>query len=151
MNENSDAIVDLTNADNFPFWSHDRIRFADLDLNGHVNNISFGVYCETGRVEFRESLTERSKPGEKTDFVVVKVTLTYLRQGNYPGNVEIGTRVLKLGNSSCTIGQGIFCDGVCIGTGETIWVYTDTAKGKSLNMPDKMRDLLTPFMRGRDA
>jgi acyl-CoA thioester hydrolase len=150
MSENANVTIDLANAANFPFWSRDRIRFADLDLNGHVNNISFAVYIETGRVHFRESLTERSKPGHKIDFVVLKVTITYLRQGYYPGKVDIGTRVLKLGKSSCTLGHGIFCDGVCIGTGETIWVYTDTEKGKSQPMPDNMRELLSPYMRGRD-
>jgi acyl-CoA thioester hydrolase len=151
MNDKADASIDLANANSFPFWSQDKIRFADLDLNGHINNISFAVYCETGRVDFRETLTERPKPGAKTDFVVLKVTVTYMRQGYYPGKVDIGTRVLKLGNSSCTIGQGLFCDGECIGTGETVWVYTDTAQGKSMPMPDKMRDLLTPYMRGCEA
>jgi acyl-CoA thioester hydrolase len=150
MNDKSDANIDLTNADSFPFWSRDRIRFADLDINGHVNNIAFAVYCESGRVHFRETLTARPKPGEKTDFVVLKVSITYIQQGYYPGEVDIGTRVLKLGNSSCTMGQGLFCDGDCIGTAETIWVYTDQTAGKSMTMPDKMRNLLSPYMRGRE-
>ena len=150
MNENLDQKINLENKSSFPFWSEDHVRFSDLDLNGHVNNVSFAIYCETGRVYFRESLTERSKPGHKIDFVVLKLTLTYLHQGFYPGKVDIGTRVLKIGKSSCTLGQGIFCENVCIGIGETIWVYTDTIKGKSEPMPGEMRNLLAPYMRGEE-
>jgi len=141
--------VDLTDKDVFPFWSQDRIRFADLDLNGHVNNIAFAVYCETGRVEFRESLTERSKPGAKVDFVVVRTAINFIAQGFYPGQIEVGTRVLKIGDSSCTLGQGVFCNGNCIGTGETVWVYADTEISKSLPIPDELRALIEPFQNAR--
>ncbi len=37
-------------------WRQDIIRFADLDILGHVNNVAYMVFFETGRVAFLEQL-----------------------------------------------------------------------------------------------
>jgi acyl-CoA thioester hydrolase len=38
--------------EDFPFRTYDKVRYADTDRQGHVNNAAFATYCETGRVEF---------------------------------------------------------------------------------------------------
>ncbi|HDG9121136.1 TPA: acyl-CoA thioesterase, partial [Pseudomonas aeruginosa] len=35
----------------FPIHSSDKIRYADTDRQGHVNNAVFATFLETGRVE----------------------------------------------------------------------------------------------------
>ena len=36
----------------FPLKTYDKIRYADTDRQGHVNNAVFSTFLETGRVEF---------------------------------------------------------------------------------------------------
>ena len=38
--------------DQFPLHSFDKLRYADTDRQGHVNNATFATFLETGRVEF---------------------------------------------------------------------------------------------------
>jgi acyl-CoA thioesterase FadM len=59
-----------------------------------------------------------------------------------PGIVRTGTRVAKLGTTSCTIRQGIFVDGECRVTSTTIGVCFDPVGRKSVPIPDEIRELL---------
>ena len=36
----------------FPCRTYDKLRYADTDRQGHVNNAVFSTMLETGRVEF---------------------------------------------------------------------------------------------------
>ena len=35
----------------FPIRTYDKLRYADTDRQGHVNNAVFSTFLETGRVE----------------------------------------------------------------------------------------------------
>ena len=43
----------------FPLHSHDKLRYADTDRQGHINNSVFSTLLETGRVEFLHDSTRR--------------------------------------------------------------------------------------------
>ncbi|MEZ4763396.1 MAG: acyl-CoA thioesterase, partial [Calditrichia bacterium] len=43
--------MELLNLDDFPLKTFDKIRYADTDRQGHVNNATFSTFLETGRVE----------------------------------------------------------------------------------------------------
>jgi acyl-CoA thioester hydrolase len=47
---------DLTPAD-FPFLTFDKIRYADTDRQGHVNNAVYATFLETGRERLRSEPT----------------------------------------------------------------------------------------------
>jgi acyl-CoA thioester hydrolase len=42
-------IPDAMDPASYRFWVTEHIRFADLDLLGHVNNVAFTVYAESCR------------------------------------------------------------------------------------------------------
>ncbi len=95
-------------------------RFQDLDINGHLNNVSFAALFENGRV-----MTNRALPlaagraqGERT--MVVAVTINYLGEGHYPGDVIICTGVGPIGTSSWTLLQAMFQEGRCIATCDSV-------------------------------
>jgi acyl-CoA thioester hydrolase len=135
--------TDLTKKAAYSFWSTDTIRFQDIDRNNHVNNIAFAVYCETGRTNFIETLFKEF--GDKIDFVVARMSVDYLAQAYFPGSVEIGTAVNKLGNKSCSLVHAVFCDSECIATSETIWVYFNRKENHSEPLPDDVRALLEKY------
>ncbi len=140
--------VDLTLKESFPYWSEDVIRFADLDRLGHVNNVAFAVYAETGRVDFLEHAWPGSTAGTGIGWVIVKLNVEFLAQAHYPGRVDIGTRVLKLGRSSCALGQGLFEGDRCFGRIESVCVWADVRNARSLPLPDDLRAALERFTAG---
>jgi len=135
-------LPDLTDRALYRHWTRDRVRFQDLDRLGHVNNVAFGVYAETGRVDFAETVWPGSTEGQEVGWTIVRFILDYRAQAYYPGEVEIGTKVLKLGNTSCTWVQGLYMGETCIGTSQAVVVWTDLAAGKGVRIPDDLRAAL---------
>jgi acyl-CoA thioester hydrolase len=131
------------NSSGTDIWTRDTVRFSDIDRYRHINNVAVATYCETGRVEFAEKLWPGSTAGEGAGWVIVKLTVTFLAQAHYPGQVEIGTRVERVGRTSCVLGQGLFKDGACFATGEAVLVWLDLADGgRPAPFPPAMRDCL---------
>lgn len=127
----------------YQYKTIDTIRFQDIDRNNHVNNIAFAVYGETGRTNFVDHLFDEF--GDKIDFVVARLTVDYLKQAYFPGSVEVGTAVYKIGTKSCTLIQAIFCKGECIATSETVWVYFNRKENHSEVIPNDVRALLEKY------
>jgi len=132
--------VDLTSRDSFRFWTQETFRFADLDALNHLNNIASAIYCETARADFFVRALGHDFSAD-VNWVLANINLTYLAPVHYPNAISIGTRVKRVGNSSVTLQQGLFCDSGCFATSETVLVYADLKNGKSVALPDTFRDV----------
>lgn len=99
----------------FPLTSIDKIRYSDTDRQGHVNNAVFASYLETGRVELLYS-PSISILSNEISFVIVNLNLQFIKEILWPGQVEIGTGIIKIGNSSIKICQNLFQNGECVAT-----------------------------------
>ena len=137
--------ADLKRRESYRFWSEVTTRFADIDELGHLNNLAAAIYCETARVEFRESLYHRHETALGVGFLVVRTSVDYHAQAHYPGVVEVGTAVVRIGRTSYTLGQGCFKDGTCFATGETVTVYANLGEHRSLALPDELRSGLEAY------
>lgn len=129
----------------FPYKTTDKIRYGDTDRQGHVNNATFLTFLETGRAEI---LVNPSIPVLDTgaSFVIASVTLNFLKEINWPGEVEIGTGVRKIGNSSVKLYQQIFQNGECVATADTVVVQVDDQTGKSRHLTDQGRAKITKWI-----
>lgn len=127
--------------DQFPIKTYDKIRYADTDRQGHVNNAIFANLLETGRVEI---LYNPDKPlaSENCSFVIVSLTLNFNAEITWPGTVEIGTRIEKVGRSSITIEQGLFQDGTCVATASTVIVHMWDTDKRSEPINEQASDFL---------
>lgn len=131
---------DLADAGIYKHWDSHVIRFADIDAAGHVNNVAYAVLFESGRVSFWEAAGVPAAAAGATT-VIVRMSIEYRAQMYFPGTVEVGTRALKIGRSSCTLGQGLFRDGECFATSEAVSVLVDRESGRSTPIPDAVRAL----------
>ena len=77
-----------------------------------------------------------------TGFAIKKFTATYHDVLSYPAIIDIGSVVSRIGNSSFVLGQGVFDGQLCIATSEVISVFFDSATGKSMPLPDAVRQAL---------
>jgi acyl-CoA thioester hydrolase len=116
--------------DAYPLRAADTIRYADTDRQGHVNNAAFATFCETGRCALLFDPRRPLVPAG-TAFVIARLLIEFLAEVNWPGQVEIGTRVLGVGRSSFTLGQGLFQAGTCVATAESVIVQMDEATRRS--------------------
>lgn len=117
----SDSNFDLTDPGGYAFWVDDIIRFSDQDAGGHVNNTAFAAYVESGRVAFVRQIRPNRGPDDR--IVVARVGIDYLREAHWPGALRIGCRVIRVGRTSFVVGSGVFKDGQCIATAESVVVF----------------------------
>jgi acyl-CoA thioester hydrolase len=131
--------VDLTDRATYSHWSEDKVRWGDQDGQRHINNVAFGEFLENARTEM---IIERiiGLRAEGARFTVRRVAIDYLRSGSWPGQVEVGTCVADVGETSFTLGQGVFQDDECLVTGETVQVQH--RKGERVPLTDELRSFL---------
>jgi acyl-CoA thioester hydrolase len=128
----------LTERESFRHWTVDRLRYRDTDRQGHVNNAVFATFCESGRVSFLYDPANPLAPAG-TEFVIVRLAIDFRAELHYPGEVEIGTTLLKLGRSSFTLGQGIFKGATCHATAEGVIVLLDQETRRAVPLPESVR------------
>lgn len=134
----------------FPAKTFDKIRYSDTDRQGHVNNAVFSTFLETGRVEI---IYNGNLPIilEGLSFVIVSLKLDFFQEITWPGQVDIGTGVLKMGTSSITLFQGLFQQGNCVAQAETVIVQVDNASKRSAPLSDAARQALGHWVIGEIA
>jgi acyl-CoA thioester hydrolase len=114
----------------YPFQSFEKLRYADTDRQGHINNAVFSTMFETGRTEFlldpNYTLLE---PG--CAFVIAHLQVDYLAEITWPGRVDIGTRIYSVGKSSMTLEQGLFQSEKLVATGQTVIVQMNEETRRS--------------------
>jgi acyl-CoA thioester hydrolase len=131
--------VDLTDRATYAHWSKDKVRWGDQDGSRHINNVAYAEYLENARTELLIARIVMHK-AKGAHIVVRRVEIDYLGQGRYPGAIEVGTCVVDIGESSFTVGQGIFMGDQCLATGETVHVHH--GGGERVPLSAAMRDAL---------
>lgn len=130
--------------DDFPIKSYDKVRYADTDRQGHVNNAVFSTFLETGRVDLLLLNNPNPLP-DGVSFVIAGIQLNYINEIHFPGLVELGTGILKVGNSSIKLYQHLFQNGKLVADAETVIVQVGS-NGKSLSLDDKTRAYLNGML-----
>ncbi len=121
--DNRDTQTPLALAD-FPLRTESKLRYADTDRQGHVNNAVFSTFLEDGRVELLyDPARPLAAPG--CSFVIARLTLDFRNEITWPGKVEIGTRIASIGRSSITLEQAIFQNQRCVATASTVIVHVN--------------------------
>ena len=136
----AEVAADLTDAGTFRHWTKVSLRFSDEDSMGHINNVAFAAYVEQARVAFIDAFLRNR--GEGIDYILASVNIDYRREMHFPGTVDIGARLIRIGNKSITTGYGLFKDGENVATAGSVNVFFDTKNGKTIPLPDNLRSIL---------
>jgi acyl-CoA thioester hydrolase len=119
----------------FPCLTTEKLRFQDLDLLGHVNNIAFNVMSESGRVAL---LWEKEKDLriKGHNYVIARYEMDYLGEMHWPGEVVIGSGIKRIGNSSIHVFQGLFQNEKLVATAINVCVLINERTRKGAPWPD---------------
>lgn len=131
----------------YGFVTRENLRFADVDANGHINNVAFLVFFENARVSYiSRQIPSLQRHG--LGVVLAHLDIDYRAQLFYPGQVEASARLLEIRRSSLTIAQALFDPtGKCVAAGHAIVVAFDRAANRSQTIPADMRAELQRLMQ----
>ena len=141
--------IDLKDRSIYRSWVTHTIRYNDLDALGHVNNAIYSTFVEAGRTAFLQPLFDEHKH-LNVDVVLARIILDYHRELRYPGAVDIGTAVRRVGNSSVVFVNAIFekDSDVCCASGEAYLVFFDLINRTSMAPPPKIRAAVESLLIG---
>ncbi len=115
--------ADRLDAGNYPVRFGYRTLYSDMDPNRHLNNGAFGRLFEEGRADLHYRVI--GMPAASANGLILllaTITIEFLREGRYPGSVEVASAVLRVGVSSYVLAQATFQDGVCVALAECVMV-----------------------------
>ena len=134
--------IDLTRRDSYTHWTPVHIRFADMDILRHVNNVAMSEYFEASRTAFVYDVIRLAGVDQSNEFVLARVVVDFLRELHYPGSVEVGARLIRIGTKSMTSGYGIFQGETCFATSEAVNVFYDLPTRTTMEPAPVVRKLL---------
>lgn len=88
----------------YPFSCEIAARFADLDLNQHINNVAVAGLFEEGRVRFNAAWG-LAHLLDGVGAMIANVAIDYLAQAYYPQPLRGFAAVERIGGSSWTMVQ----------------------------------------------
>ena len=122
---NAPARLDPTpRLEDFPYRLNDNVRFGDLDPNQHVNNAVYATYFETGRVTLMKDRSLGLMP-EGLAWIMVRLDIHFRAELRWPGTIDLGLGVTKLGRTSVTFEQVVFSEGNCVASAQAVTVLID--------------------------
>lgn len=136
----------------FPVLRTLSTRWEDEDVYGHINNVVYYSFFDTAVNGY---LLEASGTDIRTlDAVglVAETQCEFRRELRFPGDVQVGVAIERLGSSSIVYRLGLFQgDGdEPAAIGRFVHVYVDSSTRDVTPIPDVIRRAVAPLTRHAD-
>lgn len=120
----------------------------------HLNNPIYGVLIDSIINSYLMQFCGYSTANSKHIGLVANSYCDYFGAANYPGMLDVGLRVVKIGNSSVVYEVGVFQEGTeqvkAVGGFTQIWVDRATNKVTPEGVPSTIRKPLEPLLKGSE-
>jgi acyl-CoA thioester hydrolase len=128
------------------------VQWGDMDMLGHVNNVMYFRYAESGRIAYFDRMLGNDPDiwgGEGP--ILAEIQCRFIRQVSYPAQLEVGTRTLKIGGRSLTLECAIFIQGeeTPVATSRAAVVWFDYRQQKAVPVPERLRNTIRGFEAAR--
>lgn len=124
------------------------VRWGDMDALGHVNNAVYLTYFEQARIEYLRSLSDDPWPGyPERGPVLVAADAVFKKPVVHPATVVVRLFGGEPGRSSFPLDGELTVEGdeeTVYATLRATIVWVDHAVGRSVPLPDVLRQRLAP-------
>jgi acyl-CoA thioester hydrolase len=119
-------------------------RWMDNDIYGHINNALYYAFFDTTINEYLIAAGGLNITSGAVVAFAAESQCQYLRPLAFPGVIDVGLRVGKLGNSSVRYELAIFKQGetYAAATGYFVHVFVDRETQRPVPMPAAIRSAL---------
>jgi acyl-CoA thioester hydrolase len=135
------GVMELTDKAVYGFWYEEKLRFSDIDMLGHVNNVAYAALIETARLAYMvQGLGVPLPKGHL--LVMVRIEIDYRAELHWPATVQIGSRLTRIGTSSIGIANGVFMGDLCAASSLTTMVLIDQGTRRPVPISAEARAVL---------
>ncbi|MFM7666889.1 MAG: acyl-CoA thioesterase [Bacteroidota bacterium] len=119
-----------------------QVRFADLDVMGHVNNAVYLSYFEMTRVHYFKQLVGSNWDWRKEGVILVRNEIDYLKPILFNDKPEIYMSLEKIGEKSISLLYEIKVNDEIYTKGRSVLVCFNSEEGKTIQVPEAMAEAL---------
>lgn len=119
-----------------------QVRFADVDIMGHVNNAVYLSYFENARMHYFKYMLGSNWDWNKDGIILLKNEVEYQRPVLLNDEPIIKVSVISIGNKSFTLGYELFVNDQIYCKGLSILVGYNNEEHKSIPITPAMRKSL---------
>lgn len=129
----------------YPFVDEIAVRYGDMDVNAHLNNLALESLHENARATMNRALLPAAYSGERRfRLVTTQNAVHFLTEAYWPGTIQTGAGIGRIGRTSYLASTGLFVAGTCIGVCDTVLVMLGGPDGPAgpRPLPDEFRAAL---------
>ncbi len=132
----------------FPALRTITTRWEDEDVYGHVNNVVYYSYFDTAVNGFLIEATATDIRKLDAVGLVAETQCEFKRELGFPGDVQAGLAIVKLGTSSIVYRIGLFQgdSDEPAAIGRFVHVYVDATSRQVTPIPQSIRDAVAPLV-----
>lgn len=124
------------------------LRWSDEDMLGHLNNLVYMQLAEEGRVRYFHEVFPKSALDtfwDQNGVILADIQCSFLKQVNWPADMEIGTRIARIGNSSAELLNGLFVEGELVARLKSVIVWMNYADNRSEAWPEEVKSAIKHY------
>jgi len=122
------------------------VRFADLDVMGHLNHAKYLTFMEQARILYIQDVCDFHGKWEDFGIILASVTCDYLQPVAFAEVITVFTRCSRLGSKSFDLEYMLFNENKeTVATGKTVLVTYDYKASQTVPIPDTWRAHITKY------
>lgn len=124
-----------------------QLRFNDIDILGHLNNVVYLSLYDLAKARFLETIRKEHINWRKVECVIANINCAYIKQIVFGEEIEVKSRCIHIGDRSFVIQQCLVeiptqeIRSVC----ETVMVCFDPQTMSSTPMSPELRNALINY------
>ncbi|WP_448585357.1 acyl-CoA thioesterase [Thermaurantiacus sp.] len=111
--------------DRYPFRATLQTRYGDQDTNAHLNNVAIARLFEEARLRFHARLRASGAAVDPGGVMIAHLSIDYVAQGHYPGDVEARVGVAATGTRSYRLAAILLQQERAFALAECVMVHRD--------------------------
>lgn len=138
-------MTDVPSRDQFKHVIQLPVQWGDMDVVGHINNVIYFRYVESGRIAyFDDLLGDKLGTWDVEGPILAEIQCRFIRQLRYPAQIEIGTRTARIGSRSLSLESAIFVRGEsnAAASSRAVIVWFSYAEQKAVVVPQILREAI---------
>ena len=138
----------LKTRDQFKFFLDIQTRWADNDIYGHVNNVTYYSYFDTAANALLIQKTGFDIHQSQSIGLVVDSACSFFQELSFPEIIQVGVAIGKIGNTSLRYELAIFKQGQeqASAQGHFVHVFVDRETRKAVPISESVREVLEKFL-----
>lgn len=129
-----------------------QIRWNDIDVLGHTTNSVYQQYFDLGRLQYFIDVLKEKMDFQVEGLILANISVSYLNPIELYHQIEVRTKVVRLGNKSLEMRQLVFnlSANEIAAESKGIMVGFCGGENKTILIPDRWKNRIAAFEKDVD-